>query len=181
MLGARERRLLGWLTAIGLVIGIAVVVGLIGGDADGAPTGGRSAPPSASGPLAIAFGTDLDEATAEVTADARTDRFVAADTFAYSVRPGGVVPTTVYVEVERIGGGTPEVVQDAATEGEQAVPAGRPAIAFRVPAAVLLQAFGPGTYRMRIFTDRAGAHVAEGTFTLIAEAAAESVAPSASP
>jgi len=181
-LRARERRLLGWIVAIGLVVGIAVVVGVLGGDGGDAPAPpGGSSSADASAPLAIAFGTRFDSATGEVAADARIDRFVAADDFAYSVRPGGTVPTTIFVEVERIGGGTAEIVQEAATEGEQQVTAGRPAIAFTVPAAALLEAFGPGDYRMRIFVDPAADPLAEGTFTLLAEVPPPSATASASP
>src|SRR5687767_10924730 len=36
-LSPRERRILGWVVAIVLVLGIALVVRVVGGDADGAP------------------------------------------------------------------------------------------------------------------------------------------------
>ena len=54
----------------------------------------------------------------------------------------------------------------AIADGEQQVPSERPAVAFTVPADVLLQAFGPGTYRMRIFADPEATPIAEGTFEL---------------
>ena len=79
------------------------------------------------------------------------------------------MPSTVYVEVERVGGGAAGVVQDAATEGMQLVPAGRPAIAFTVPTARLLEVFGPGEYAMRIHLDPAAGPIAEGTFVLVGE------------
>ena len=181
-LGPRERRILGWIVALVLVVGIAIVVGVLGGNGDGTPVDPTdSIPPSAGAVLPIAFGTELDETTGEIAADAQTDRFTGADTFAYAVRTAGAVPTTVYVEVERVGGGSAGVVQPATPEGEQAVPAGRPAIAFTVPAANLLEVFGAGEYRMRIFDDPAGAPLAEGTFTLVAEVAPASSAPSGSP
>ena len=183
-LGPRERRLVGWIVAIVLVIGIAVVVGLLGGNGDGTPIGpGQSASPSAGTVAPIAFGTALDEATGEVANDAQTDRFTSGDTFAYSMAAseGRAVPSTVYVEVERTGGGTAEVVQSAARDGRQDVPAGRPTVAFTVPAADLLAVFGPGEYRMRIFADPEGDPLAEGSFTLVGDVAPASVSPSASP
>jgi hypothetical protein len=181
-LGPRERRILGWIVAIVLVIGIAIVVGLLGGNGDGTLVDpADSVAPSTAAAASIAFGTAIDPATGEVDADARTDRFTSADLFAYSVRPPGAVPATVYVEVERIGGGATEVVQPATPDGEQDVTAGRPAIAFSVPASNLLEVFGPGEYRMRIFDDPATAPLAEGTFTLVAEVVPASTAPSGSP
>jgi hypothetical protein len=181
-LGPRERRLLGWIAALVLVVGIAVVVGILGGNGDGAPVAPvESAPATAGTALPIAFGTALDDATAEVAEGSHTDRFTAADTFAYSISAseGRVVPTTVYVEVERIGGGDLEVVQAATPDGEQTVPSGRATVAFTVGADVLLAAFGPGEYRMRIYLDPASDALAEGTFTLVAGTGSE--APSTSP
>jgi hypothetical protein len=172
-LGPRERRLLGWIVALVLVIGIAVVVGLLGGNGDGAPVApDGTASPSAGTAAPITFGTALDDATHEVTDASRTNRFTAGDTFAYSIAAseGRVVPQTVYVEVERIAGGTPEVVQAASPAGEQSVPAGRATVSFTVPATNLLSAFGPGDYRMRIYADPTADPLAEGTFTLLSEA-----------
>ena len=181
-LGPRERRLLGWIAALVIVVGIAIVVGVLGGNADGTPVDpdGTTAP-SAASPLAIAFGTELDATTWQVAAGAGTDRFLEGDLFAYAVPPSVTVPATVYVEVVRTGGGTEEVVQAAATDGSQPVPAGRPAIAFSVPAARLFEAFGPGEYRMRIFADPAGEPLAAGTFTLVDDVAPASATPSSSP
>ena len=180
VLTARERRLLGWVVALILIIGVAVVVGLIGAGGEEPPVDGDgSAPPSGSAPLEIAFGTALDPATGEVAAAARTDRFASGDAFAYSARPAGVIPTTVYVEVARTGGGTPGVVQapDPGV-GDQPVAEGATTIAFTVPAANLLTAFGPGEYRMRIFYDPAGASVAEGDFVLVGDPVTVSPPPS---
>jgi hypothetical protein len=173
-LGPRERRLLGWIVALVLVIGIAVVVGLLGGNGDGAPVApDGTASPSAGTAAPITFGTALDDATHEVTDASRTNRFTADDTFAYSIAAseGRVVPQTVYVEVERTAGGTPEVVQAASPAGEQSVPPGRATVSFTVPATNLLSAFGPGDYRMRIYADPTADPLAEGTFTLLSEAA----------
>ena len=181
-LSPRERRILGWVVALVLVIGIAVVVGLLGGDADGAPAAADgSASASAAAPPPIAFGTAIDPGTAEVAADARTDRFASQDAFAYSVRPAGPVPATIYVEVERTGGGPVEVVQGPADEWDQVVAPGSVTIAFSVPAANLLEVFGPGEYRMRIFDDPAAtAPIAEGRFILVVDPVPAS-APSGSP
>lgn len=180
-LSPRERRILGWVVALVLVIGIALVVGLLGGDADGAPAAADgSASASAAAPV-IAFGTAIDPGSGEVAVDARTDRFASPDAFAYSVRPAGPIPATIYVEVERTGGGPVEVVQGPANEWDQAVAPGSVTIAFSVPAADLLEVFGPGEYRMRIFDDPAAtAPIAEGRFILVADPVPTS-APSGSP
>jgi hypothetical protein len=181
-LGPRERRLLGWIVAIVLVIGIAVVVGVLGGNGDGAPVDpDRSAAPSAGALPPIAFGTAIDQATAEVAETARTERFTAGDTFAYSVRPAGAMPAAVYVEVARTAGGEQEIVQTATPENEQPITPGRPAVAFSVAADVLLAEWGPGEYRMRIFTEPGGDPLAEGSFTLVAAASPASAPASASP
>lgn len=170
ILSGRQKLLAGWLVAIALVLVIALVVRFLGGDGDGTPVvPSPSASDSAAGPAAIVFGTTLDAATGDVPEAARVNRFAAGDTFAYAVPAGGMVPGTVYVGVERIGGGAIGVVQDAATEGVQTVPNGRQAIAFTVPAANLLEAFGPGEYVMRIHADPAADPIAEGTFVLVGE------------
>ena len=182
-LTARERRLLGWLVALALVIGVAVVVGLIGGGGEDDPTDAQESPsPSGPAPLAITFGTALDPATGEVAASAQTDRFASGDTFAYSARPTGAIPSTIFVEVARTGGGAPEVVQAPESgDGDQPVSAGATTIAFTVPAADLLAAFGPGEYRMRIFYDAADPPVAEGAFILVGDPVTSSPPPSGSP
>jgi hypothetical protein len=180
-LGPRERRLLGWIVALVLVIGIAVVVGVLGGNGDGAPVApGQSASPSANTGLPITFGTAMDETTRGIPADARTNRFTIDDTFAYSIRPSGELPAAIYVEVERTGGGPQEIVQTATPENEQPVTAGRPAIAFSVAASVLFDEFGPGEYRMSVFSEPGDAPLAVGTFALVG-AIDPSAAPSAAP
>jgi hypothetical protein len=178
ILGPRERRILGWIVALVLVVGIAIVVGVLGGNGDGdpiAPAG--SVAPSGAAALPITFGTEIDPESGEVASGAQTDHFTSADSFAYSVVPAGQVPSTVYVEVERIGGGASEIVQPATPDGEQEVTRGRPAIAFTAPGARLLEVFGPGEYRMRMFVDPAAAPIAEGTFTLVGDIASPSAAP----
>ena len=176
-LSPRVLRVGGWVVAILLIAGIAVVVGLLGGDADET---GIGAEPSASadaatGPV-IAFGTALDLATGEVATDARSDRFAGGDTFVYSVAPSSSAPpSAVYVEVRRVTAGTEEIVQ--APVDAQVLP--NPAvIAFRVPTEDLLAVFGPGEYRMLIYADPEADPVAEGSFLLVA---APGASPSARP
>ena len=179
-LSLRDRRVVGWIAVAAVVIGIAVVVGLLGGNGDGAPVApAASANPSGAAGEQITFGTALDGTTGEVAADARSTRFAAGDTFAYSIPPREPVPGTVYVEVERIGGGPVEVVQPAAEDGMQTVPEGSPAVAFTVAAIRLLEVFGPGEYRMRIYGDPTGAPLGEGTFELVGTDPSGSAAPSA--
>ena len=174
-LSRRQRLIAGWLAAIAVILVVAIVVRFLGGDGDGSPV---VPSPSASGgggsPAAIAFGTSLDPTSGEVPEGVRANRFAAGDTFAYSVPAAGELPSTVYVEVERVGGGAAGVVQEAATQGMQPGPAGRPAIAFTVAAARLLAVFGPGEYVMRIHLDPAADPIAEGSFVLVGE-------PTASP
>jgi hypothetical protein len=177
-LSLRDRRVVGWIAAAAVVIGIAVVVGLLGGNGDGAPVApAASASPSSAAGQQITFGTALDGTTGEVAADARTTRFAAGDTFAYSIPPQGPVPGTVYVQVERIGGGPVEVVQPAA---EQGVSAASPAVAFAVPAGDLFRDFGTGEYRMRVYADATGTPLGEGTFELVGTDPSASAGPSAS-
>lgn len=166
-LSPRARRIAGWVAAAGLVIGIAIGVRLVGGTGDGSPEGTSSASAATAG-AEITFGTALDPGTGLVATTARTARFEADDTFAYSAADVAPQPT-VFVEVERITTDGAEVVQARAS---QTLPAGAAATAFEVPAAVLLDAFGPGEYRMRIYrsaTDERAA--AEGVFVLEAVSA----------
>jgi hypothetical protein len=177
-LSPRALRIAGWLVAAILIVGIAVVVGLLGGDADETGVGaGPSA--SASGGAAtgskITFGTSIDQATGEVPEDARTDRFTASDTFAYSVTRPGTPPDPVYVEVRRTGAGIVEVVQ-AAVDGMQPLEY-PPAIAFDVPADDLFEVFGPGEYLMLIYADPEDEPIAEGTFTLVGPDASPAASP----
>jgi len=178
-LSRRERLIAGWLAAIGVILVTAIVVRFLGGDGDGSPVvPSASASEGGASPAAIAFGTSLDPTSGEVPAGSRATRFADGDTFAYSVPAEGELPSTVYVEVERVGGGAAGVVQEAAPEGMQQVPAGRPAIGFTVPAANLLEVFGPGEYVMRIHLDPAADPIAEGSFVLVGEPTAP---PSGSP
>jgi hypothetical protein len=159
------RRYGGWLAAALLVAGIAVVFRILGGNGDGTvidPTASASSATAAG--ATISFGTALDPATGEVAAGARTTQFADGDSFVYSVPPSGTVPPAIYVEVRRTSGGAAETVQ--APVEAQVLP--NPAvIAFTVPAAALLAAFGPGEYLMLIYPDPAGDPIAEGAFGLV--------------
>lgn len=166
-LSPRARRIAGWVAAVVLVAGIAIGVRLVGGSGDGSPGGGATASASASEALPITFGTSLDPATGLVATASRTTRFADGETFAYAVPGLQPPPATVYVKVERIEEGEFEVVQPPA---QQAIAAGAAVTAFSVPAAALLEAFGPGEYRMRVYlapSDQQPA--AEGTFSLVRE------------
>jgi hypothetical protein len=170
----RALRIAGWVVAFLLIAGIAVVVGLLGGDGDeagiGAPPSGS---PEAAGSSVISFGMELDAATGEVTAGARTDRFAAGDSFNYSVTPSGTPPAAVYVEVRRTGGGAVEIAQAPVDAQELPNP---DVIAFTVPADDLLAVFGPGEYLMLIYADPQAEPLAEGTFHLVGPT--ESASPS---
>lgn len=171
-LSPTTRRIAGWLVALLLIVGVAVVVGVLGGNGDGTPIDPDPSGSSGVGAASIAFGTAIDPATGEVDEAARVDRFAAGDTFAYSVEPAGDVPDAVYVEVRRTGGGPAEVAQ--APVDPQRLP-NPEVIAFTVPTDDLLAVFGPGDYLMLIYADPTEAPIAEGTFHL---AAAASPAPS---
>ena len=172
-LSPRARRIAGWVAAMALVGGIALGVRLVGGSGDGSPAAEGSASAPAGNVAPITFGTTLDPATGLVAIPARTSRFEESDTFVYSVADVPP-PTTVYVEVERVGGGPAEVVQE---QSVQTLAPESPAIAFSVPAAVLLDAFGSGEYRMRIYLAGEPSPLAEGAFVLVGSVAT-SPAPS---
>lgn len=164
----KARPFVGWVAAAVIIVGVAVVVGLLGGNADGTavvPTATPS-PSAAQAAEEIRFGTALDPATQEVAADAETDRFLESDMFAYSFRPTEAPPTTVWVEVRRNADGSGEAVQPPAPHGlaEDAM-----VVAFQVPAANLFADFGPGEYQMRITLEEDGAPVATGSFELVTD------------
>jgi len=176
-LSGRQRLIAGWLAAAAVILLIAIVVRFLGGDGSGTPLVPTPAASQAAGPAPIAFGTALDATSGQVPEASRVERFAEGDTFAYSVAVSGPVPATVYVGVERVGGGAAGVVQDPGDDGRQSVPDGRPAIGFTVPAANLLAAFGPGEYLMRIHLDPEEAPIAEGRFVLVGEPATSSPEP----
>lgn len=171
-LSPRARRIAGWVAAA-LIIGlIALLFRLLGGNGDGTVVNPSPAISPGASP-SIQFGTALDPASGEIAADAETSRFAAGDTFGYSVASSGSPPAEVYVEVNRVGGGPIETVQDPIDA--QPLPDPR-VIAFRVSADALLAAFGPGRYEMLIYALPAGEPLAAGRFELIG--VIESAAPS---
>ena len=154
---------MGWLAAIVLVIGVAFVVGRLGGEAGGPedePTASVSTTPTL---LPITFGTLLT-AEGEVDPSSETSRFAVGDTLAYSVAaeppPGG----RVYVEVVRVADGAEEPVQ---TPAPQELPEERAVVGFQVPVQNLIDAFGPGAYVMRIYVSPSAGPIAEGRFELL--------------
>ncbi len=171
-LSPRARRIAGWVAAA-LIIGVfALAFRLLGGNGDGTVV--NRSPDTSAGPApSIRFGTALDPATGEIDANAETPRFAAGDTFAYSVTPSGSVPSAVYVEVRRVGGGPIETVQEPVDAQILRDPR---AIAFDVPADRLIDVFGPGRYEMLIYAEPAGEPLAGGQFELIG--VAESATPS---
>lgn len=174
-LSPRAKRAGGWLAALLLVVGIAVVLNVLGGNGDGAPIGAApSGSASTSTAPEIAFGTALDPASGQVADAARSERFVAGDIFSYSVAPAGAIPPSVYVEVRRTSGATEEIVQESVDR--QPLPDPN-VIAFRVPTDDLLAVFGPGTYLMLIYAEPAGEPIAEGTFELVSADATPAPSP----
>ena len=173
-LSPRAMRIAGWVVATLIILGVALVVGLLGGDADGVETASSPTPSVDDGLRPIAFGTSLDPVTGEVATGARTQRFVAGDTFAYSVRPSAAPPPTVLVEVRRTGGGLRETVQEPSPQG---LADGAVVVAFTVPADALLRDFGPGEYLMLIYAEGAAEPLAEGGFTLVGPDVSASAAP----
>jgi len=168
------RRMAGWVAAIALVAGIALGVRIVGGSGEGSPGTARSPSQPAADALPITFGTALDPATGLVATAERTTHFEDGDTFAYSVADMAP-PSTVFVEVERVSGGPAEIVQEPSV---QTIAPDALAIAFTVPAAVLLEAFGPGEYRMRIYLAGEAVPAAQGTFVLVGSLPASPAASS---
>jgi hypothetical protein len=165
-LSPRAMRIGGWLAAALLVVGIALIVGLLGGDGDG--TSVVATPSASTGAdsevVPISFGTAIDSVTGEVSVDAVMSRFAAGDPFAYSARPNTPPPTTIYVEVRRTSGESPEVVQPPSP---QTLAEGAEVIAFVVPSADLIAAFGTGEFEMVISASPSSAPIARGTFELV--------------
>lgn len=164
-LSPRARRIGGWVVAALLIGGVAIVVGILGGNGDGTAVLPSPSASASSGPQpeAIVFGTDIDPVTGEVDAASATSAFGPGDAFAYSVRPEAALPTVIYVEVRRVSVDPPEVVQEPSP---QELADAAQVIAFVVPADNLLTAFGTGEFEMRIFADPTGTPIAEGRFRL---------------
>ncbi len=119
--------------------------------------------PSARAPLQIRFGTALDSAGGEAINP--TSRVRADDRIAYSVQLAAAPGVdAILVEIVRIEDGT--VVQRSSTQG---IVASATLVSFRfaVPTSQLLDAWGAGTYEMRIFLAGAADPVAAGRFTLV--------------
>ena len=166
-LSPRAKLVGGWVVAALLIGGIALIVGILGGDGDGTsvlPSGSASAS-AGSPPAQIAFGTAIDPVTGEVGEESATTEFVDGDPFAYSVRPAAAPPTEIFVEVRRADDSAAAPVQ---VPSPQSLAEGARVIAFVVQATDLIAAFGPGEFIMRIYVDPTGTPIAEGTFELIA-------------
>jgi hypothetical protein len=160
--GPRARTWLGWAAA---ALGVALVALLVGRAGSDARLPSPTPSPSAPAPLPISFGTALDPATGEATN--LTDRFRAQDRIAYSVRgTAGPGVDTILVEIVRLGGDDPTVVQ---RPSPQKVVASSTLIAFDFAVRVgdLLASWGPGDYTMRIYVPGAGDPFATGRFTLV--------------
>jgi hypothetical protein len=156
-----------WAVAGGLLLVLAFIVG--GPAAEQGLLGNRSSPsPSAADALPIRFGLALDPDTNRAVQ--RVRRFRAGQTVAYSVTLAQPATTsTIFVEVRRIGGQAPRVVQEKAV---QRITEGRRTFAFTVPSDSLLEAWGAGQFEMRIFLGRQKAPVATGRFRLATAGAA---------
>jgi hypothetical protein len=159
--GPRAQTWLGWAAA---ALGVGVVAFLVGRAGSEAGLPAPSPSPSGASPLAIMYGTALDPVSGESVE--ATDRFRAGDPFAYSVRmpaPAGV--DTILVEIIRLNADGTETV--AQQPSEQRIVATSRVFAFEVLTADLLQAWGPGTYAMRIYLPGAEDPLAAGRFTLV--------------
>lgn len=165
----QARTIAGWLVAIILIVAAAFFVGRVGSP-DAPSAAGSGSPSATESLLPIAFGTGLDETTGEVAVDLRTGRFAAGDLFAYSVRPSEPPGTPeLYVEVIRID--PDQSVTPVQTPTPQEIIPSADVIAFDVPADDLIDAFGPGSFLMRIYLERDGSPIAEGRFELVAPVA----------
>jgi hypothetical protein len=144
---------------------VAFLIGRAGSDARlASPTPSPSSPP----PLPISFGTALDPASGE--AINLTTRFRENDAIAYSVHAATALGVdTILVEIIRLDDGT--VVQPASKQGIVAS-ATIISFTFAVPTSHLLEAWGAGTYEMRIFLPTAADPMAVGRFTLVETAVA---------
>jgi len=159
--GPRARTWLGWAAAALGVGVVAFVVGRAGSEA-GLPS--PDASPTAAGLLPITYGAALDPVSGEAIQP--TDRFRDGDPFAYSVRtpaPPGV--DTILVEIIRLNDDATETV--AQPPSEQGIVPTSAVFAFEVQASTLLDAWGPGTYAMRIYLPGGSDPFAAGRFTLV--------------
>jgi hypothetical protein len=159
-LSRRIRLAAGWTGALVLIGVVAFIVGRPGQDA-----GVLGATPSASvrSPLPVVFGTAIDGTSGE--AAKRTTSFRRGDTFVYSVRLAEPVgATSVYVEVLRDSGGTLTQLQ---APTRLTTVANRSVIAKRVTVTSLVDAFGTGSFVLRIYLDPSRAPIAAGKFSIV--------------
>lgn len=157
--GPRARGIIGWVGAVVVIAAVALIVGRPGTDAEG----GRSTPSAAPSPLAIAFGTSVDPVSG--AAASPTTTFRGGEPFVYSATlPAPVGTTDVYVEVLRDTDGTLNQVQ--APQLQHTI-ADSPVIVYSVTTDGLIQAFGTGTFVLRIYVDPTKAPIAEGRFRIL--------------
>ena len=172
-LSPRARRIGGWVAALAIIGTVALVVGVLGGNADGTSVVPSPSPSATMGEaVTIRFGTALDPETHEVAVGAETDRFAPTDRFAYSYRPVDPPPETVWIEVRREADGSGETVQEPAPHR---LAADALVIGFEVSAQNLLDDFGAGPFQMRIYLEPDSAPAATGSFEIV------TTLPSASP
>jgi hypothetical protein len=155
--------LAGWLAAGALLVVLAFVVG--GPAAEQGLLGNRSSPsPSPGAAIPIRFGLALDPDTNRAVQ--RVGRFAAGQPFVYSVTlPEPPATSTIFVEVERLSGETPRIVQERSVER---IAAGRRTFALALRTDDLLAAWGAGRFEMRIFLGQERAAIATGRFRLVA-------------
>lgn len=181
----------GSLTAIGAALGtiaVAVVLGLLLGGllppappvavvtptppasetpeptpdlSGGSPNASASAAPALPG--TVTFGLGLNVETQRVTNP--TDTFTAGTTFAHSIEltaPFGV--TEIAEGVSQVNEDLSETLVIDPAENPLTVDPNATVDGFTVPTNSLLDALGPGTYRLRVY--RGSELLAEGTFIL---------------
>lgn len=160
------RRAAGWVAALAIIGAIALGVGLIGGRGEGAPTTADDGPGESprGTPAPVTFGTALDASGNQVDNASRRTSFEREDSFAYSAPLSTPASDAVFVVVHRIDGARAEMVQDLTS---QEVAAGATHVAVNISAGTLLDAWGPGEYRLRILPNPTAEPLAEGTFTLV--------------
>src|SRR5687767_13894069 len=88
-LSPRAMRIAGWIAVAVIILGIAIVVGWLDGDAESGPIGALPSATAEVEAVAIEFGTALDTSTWAVAEGSGTDRFTAGDLFAYSAMTPG--------------------------------------------------------------------------------------------
>jgi hypothetical protein len=132
-----------------------------------APTPAPTAKPTPGLPGTVTFGTALNRATRQITAPGTT--FTPGSIFAHSIalnRPFGV--TQIYEQVVRVENGGKQTTVQAPSEALN-VQAAWTVTGYATRADALLQAWGPGTYRMMVYLSPNGRDmIATGTFTLAA-------------